>query len=390
MKILLLCCVLMFPVFAGFAEVVQDILEMPPGPDEPGVVSPPYEGAPVADTETAVPVVPEIRELTLTFSANGIDYVYDRRSVAWTSENAAIHAAVRDTAASLGLEKSSLIPLKLGESIVFFEQVISEKPGLTYLFVHPNELAAYHATKEHVLVHGGTALLYIDRGAPEEERLRFMELKHEGVRYALDPNRVFAEGEVFKEEFLRIGRFSRHYWANSPWYYENFGAAVKAQVQVFTGFVDMLIEGIQGPVIVVHHNNKRMWWAKNIFDGTDTSGTAAASFISDNWPWYDFCYVTHQDTYRQLAERGINAILQDNIHVPLDGSLSVHLRNSVKPYICVEIGGWDDGELRVWAGRILLEEIVSIFQHPFFLDRDKPVLAESHDNAVNFPPGAGK
>ena len=49
MKIMLLCCVLMFPVLAGAAVPGGDVLEMAPGPDEPVQSALPYDGEPAVD-----------------------------------------------------------------------------------------------------------------------------------------------------------------------------------------------------------------------------------------------------------------------------------------------------------------------------------------------------
>lgn len=265
-----------------------------------------------------------------------ISYIIGKR-VKYKTRLRWIRGRTRRTERRLKLKRGSLIPIKVGSSLVYVEQYIKGSADITYFFVHPNELTGYTGLKRHIKKHGGRGFLFIGTGKRMSKRIRYLIYKIKRFPFALDPNRIFTRRSTLRNEFLKVGR-NRKFWANNRWCWRRFGKIITRQVGKLSGFYKALAKSSSDPVVAVHDNTGYLNWAHNIFLSRDRLN------IAKKWNWNrkkwraDFIYVIRSEDYVYFKSLGYNVILQNNDTVPDDGSTSVYFSKLKRWYICIEVG----------------------------------------------------
>lgn len=207
------------------------------------------------------------------------------------------------------------VPVRIGETTI--EVIIhkAEEPGLTYFVLHENEKTAAEAALDVVRRNGGRL---IEITHTEERNVTF---EMDGETYVFDPNRIFTEaGRV-----ATLTDLSR----SSP-------EALEAVATFADALLDILAAG-QGDVIVTVHNNTRGEYSTFSYeDDAQYAVDALYVHIADREDPDNFFFVTEEDLYESVRSAGYNVILQDNLNVTDDGSLSVYAGIHNIPYVNVE------------------------------------------------------
>jgi hypothetical protein len=221
------------------------------------------------------------------------------------------------------------IPLPIGDSTVDLVLHETSVPGLTYLNLHDDENTSVRAALDVIRRHGG----------------RVMELKHSGARnvtfdldgieYEFDPNRMF----------------NIHGASASL---ERFGPESNAAVTAVSAFADEVLQHILPPepnvMVTLHNNPGRGYSVLSYLPDGNYAGEAQHVHVGEGIDPHDFYFVTDLDLYNQLQQAELNAVLQDNVRMTDDGSLSVWSAQNQLPYVNVEA---QDGHRRSQADMIV-------------------------------------
>ena len=205
-------------------------------------------------------------------------------------------------------------PLQMGDTTVDVVLHDAESPGLTYFNLHDDENTCVLAGLDVIGEYGG----------------RVFELKHSGERritfqlggstYEFDPNRMFTE-EGRAASLERFGNVSDE--------------AITA-VGVFADQVLQLLNIDELDVLVTLHNTQSSYTIFNYTPGGDYENDAELVYVSERMDPNDYFFVTDRFVYDQLSQMDQNVVLQDNVNVTDDGSLSVWSAQQYLVYVNVE------------------------------------------------------
>lgn len=211
--------------------------------------------------------------------------------------------------------KTTHIPLPIGDSTIDLVLHESTAPGLTYLNLHDDENTSVRAALYVLKRYGGRVFELKHSG------LRNITFRLDGIRYEFDPNRMFND-QGCAASLERFGSVS--------------DAAIAA-VRLFANGVLQQIKPAELDVIVTLHNNERGGYS--VLSYTADGGLASeAQLVNVNLEIDpdDFYFVTDHYLYNRLRQLEQNVVLQDNVHVTDDGSLSVWSAQQQLPYINIE------------------------------------------------------
>lgn len=217
--------------------------------------------------------------------------------------------------ASSATRKSTSKSFQIGETIVHARVLQVGKPTPTMLNVHDDENTSVRAGKAVLKKSGG----------------RLIELSHSGKRhivfhldsqtYRIDPNRIFSPDGIHAT--LERGK--------------NYSEAAQRAVAQFTAQFLEAFALDHEPVIIALHNTGGGGLSINSYLANgDKPTTASAVHVSTNRFAGDFFYVTDRSFFDYLKARDFNVTLQDDAHVPDDGSASVYFARKGIPYLNIE------------------------------------------------------
>lgn len=180
--------------------------------------------------------------------------------------------------------------------------------------LHDDESTAVQAAKT-VLEQKGGLLIRIENNAQ-----RMVSFPFRGVTYSFDPNRIFSRRGI--ELTLKSkGRVT---------------AEVVDEVQKFANKILEQIPDSAKCVIALHNNTDGDYSVKTYQKGGSRQADAKKVY-ADSWQDVDdITLTTDEDLFTRMSGFGYNSILQDNIKVLKDGSLSVYYGEKNKRYINIE------------------------------------------------------
>ena len=209
---------------------------------------------------------------------------------------------------------TSHTPLQLGDVTVDVVVHEAASPGLTYFNLHDDENTSVRAALDVIGEHGG----------------RVIELKHSGDRrisfrlgdstYEFDPNRMFTD----------MGRAAT---------LERFGGVNDAALAAVRTFADAVLQKVnptQLHVIVTLHNTQASYTVYAYTSEGDYANEAELVHTAKEMDPNDFFFVIDRGLYDQLRQMEQNVVLQDNLRVTDDGSLSVWSAQQGVGYVNVE------------------------------------------------------
>ena len=215
----------------------------------------------------------------------------------------------------LGFSQTQIGFMTLGETNISILAYDSGKPGPLYYNMHDNENTSVEAASAVVRRKGGVLIELVHSGG------RYIEFEHDGVDYAIDPNRIYTDIGIWRELERRAQR----------------DTAVFEMVRAFaTELLGLLRIDQQSLVVALHNNTDCRYCLYSYTAGGDYESDAEATFQSK---WKDpdeFYFLTQKSHFERLKDSGFHLVLQDNSMVTDDGSLSVYCAQKSVSYINVE------------------------------------------------------
>ena len=154
------------------------------------------------------------------------------------------------------------------------------------------------------------------------QQQRYVDFEIENLQYHFDPNRIYSTAGM--------GATLR---SNGGIYTDSAMLAVK---QVADEFVRRYIDSNR-LVVALHNNTDAGGLTINSYQkGGTYYKDAKLVFVNSKQDADDFFYTTELVYYNFLKRKGFNIVLQDNVHVHDDGSLSVYCATHHIPYINIE------------------------------------------------------
>lgn len=207
------------------------------------------------------------------------------------------------------------IPISIGNTTVHLN-IYRERPsGVVYFNMHDDENTAVEAGKVILKKHGG----YLAELAGKGERLIRFTL--DSVQYTFDPNRIFTERGIQKT-----------LEKNGP-----YSPAAHREIRQFVEdlFQYVFIEDLR--IMVTLHNNSEDGYSLNSYlPGEIFEKDASRYYLNPALDPDDFYFVTEVEAFEFFKMENQNVVLQDNMKVTDDGSLSVYCSIRGIPYINVE------------------------------------------------------
>lgn len=204
---------------------------------------------------------------------------------------------------------------KLGEKTISFKVTQYGIGGNTCCInVHDDEATAVQAARL-ILEQKGGLLIRIENSAQ-----RIISFPFKGVTYSFDPNRIFSSTGI-KYTLKSNGKIN---------------PLAIAEVEKFASHILELIPDSASCVIALHNNTQGNYSIKSYQRGGNMQ-TDAIRVYADSWQDIDdIALTTDEKLFTKMSGFGYNSILQDNIKVTKDGSLSVYYGEQNRRYINIE------------------------------------------------------
>ena len=204
---------------------------------------------------------------------------------------------------------------KLGEATIQVRVFQCREPLPTMINVHDDENASVLAGKVVVKESSGRIVEMSHGGR------RLIEFRLEDQVYRFDPNRMFSD-EGIRATLTKRGNYSE--------------AAHRVVKEFATNFVKQFSLG-QEPVIMALHNTDGHGLTINSYRANGEMSSASSElYASERRGLGDFFYVTDRRFFDYLKARDFNVTLQDDAHIPDDGSASVFFARKGIPYVNIE------------------------------------------------------
>lgn len=257
------------------------------------------------------------------------------------SKNPESNAPTSNPAAFSPSEKT--ITHRLGDRNISIKVIqYGESMNTCCINVHDDESTAVEAAKS-ILEKRGGVLIKIENNAK-----RNISFPFKGLVYTFDPNRIFSRRGILltlktkgKINLLAINEV------------EKFAAELLKQIP------DSI-----SCLIALHNNTNGDFSVRTYLPGGPRQYDASQVYADEWQDIDDIALTTDQDIYSKMASFGYNSILQDNVNVFRDGSLSVYYGEQNRRYINIETQHGKTGQYRE-----MLKKLLSI------LDDEKKMVA---------------
>jgi hypothetical protein len=218
------------------------------------------------------------------------------------------------TSGSFYIPVERTIYYKLGDkTIPILIQQFGEATDLVFINLHSNETTSVQAARSVLETRGGT-LIKIEHGVQRTIRFKFGYMN-----FNIDPNRIFSRNGIWTN-MKEVGRIDE--------------GAIE-EVEKFGQRIITLIENASC-IIALHNNTNESFSIKSYLPRGDRQKDAKAVYANPEQDVDDIALTTDSLLYQKMADLGYNSILQDNINVKKDGSLSVWSGENGKRYINIE------------------------------------------------------
>jgi hypothetical protein len=204
---------------------------------------------------------------------------------------------------------------KLGDRTISFKVVqYGQSVSTCCINLHDDEKTAVQAARS-VLEQTGGVLIKIENNAR-----RIISFPFKGVVYSFDPNRIFSRAGI---DVTLQAKGKKNPLAIM-------------EVEKFAAHLLELIPDSASCVVALHNNTDGDFSVKTYKNGGKRQNDAKEVY-EDNWQDADdIALTTDEILFNQMSAFGYNSILQDNVKVNKDGSLSVYYGEQNKRYINIE------------------------------------------------------
>ncbi len=205
------------------------------------------------------------------------------------------------------------IAIKLGSTIVNFEHVGSKQDTLVFLNLHENEQTSISAIKQVL------AKFYGQYFGIKSGKLRELKVLTNTQTITVDPNRIFTKKGL--EKTLK-----------------NYKCYSVSNLKLMNEFADQLLKELSpAKLLVAVHNSTDGGFSIKSFAKTNAENQDTKEiYINPKHDEDDFYLVTKKTKFDYFKSKGYNVILQDNLNVEDDGSLSVYCGKNNIDYINIE------------------------------------------------------
>lgn len=203
--------------------------------------------------------------------------------------------------------------LQLGPSKINLEIVKYKTDTILFLNLHNDEKTSIEAVKQVLPEKYG---IYIGLLSGDTRELSYRE---NGQVVKFDPNRIFTKTGIEKT----LHR------------YQSYSEKRVKSVEHFASDLLALLRGAK-LLVAVHNNSNGGFSINSIKNEMDLKKDALEIYINPSMDEDDFYYVTEKEKFLYFKKKGYNVVLQDNVNVEDDGSLSVYCGRHKICYINVE------------------------------------------------------
>lgn len=197
--------------------------------------------------------------------------------------------------------------------------------------VHDDEVTAVQAARS-ILEKRGGVLIKIENNAR-----RNISFPFKGLVYTFDPNRIFSRKGIM----LTL---------------KTKGKINPLAINEVEKFAAELLKQIPDSIsclIALHNNTNNDFSVKTYLPGGPRQNDASQVYADEWQDIDDIALTTDQDIYSKMASFGYNSILQDNVNVFRDGSLSVYYGEQNRRYINIETQHGKTGQYREMLKKLL-------------------------------------
>jgi hypothetical protein len=208
-----------------------------------------------------------------------------------------------------------IISHKLGDKTISFKVVqYGDIINTCCINLHDNEMTAVKAARSVLELQGGILIKIENNGK------RNISFPFKGLIYTFDPNRIFSragigltlttKGKINPLAIIEVENFANHL------------------LQIIPDSISCLV--------ALHNNSDGNFSVKTYLPGGSREKDACQVYADDWQDTDDIAFTTDEIIYNKMAALGYNSILQDNIKVFKDGSLSVYYGEKNRRYINIE------------------------------------------------------
>ncbi len=205
------------------------------------------------------------------------------------------------------------IILKTNHSQIVVKAIEYKTDTLIFINVHNNETTSIKAIQKTLPRYFGKFLAFQSGGTRE------INLVENRKKISFDPNRIFTKTGI--ESTLR------NYACYSE---QNFES-----VNHFSKQVLQLVKNAK-LLVALHNNSNGAFSVTSILKENAQKHDFLEIYINKNKDEEDFYYVTQKSAFDYFKSKNYNVVLQDNINIEDDGSLSVYCGKNSIPYINIE------------------------------------------------------
>jgi hypothetical protein len=185
--------------------------------------------------------------------------------------------------------------------------------GIVCINLHDNEFTSVKAAMSVLREKGGTLIRI------QNMRRRQVSFNLADRKYTIDPNRMFSRQGI-QASLESNGITSKD--------------AIHA-VESFASNVLSLIPENTTTIVALHNNTENEFSVKSYLPGNEYGTDAKEVYRHPRQDDDNFILTTDSSIYREMAKE-YNSILQDNLNVRKDGSLSVYYGELGKKYVNIE------------------------------------------------------
>ncbi|MGG9960128.1 hypothetical protein [Ferruginibacter sp. SUN106] len=221
---------------------------------------------------------------------------------------------------------------QLGDKTISFKVIqYGESVSTCCINVHDNEATAVQAARA-ILEREGGLLIKIDNNAQ-----RLVSFSFKGVVYTFDPNRIFSASGI-RLTLTAKGKIN---------------PLAIIEVEKFAAHLLQLIPDTTSCIVALHNNTDGDYSVKSYQAGGKRQSDAKQVYADDWQDADDIALTTDENLFAKMSAMGYNSILQDNVKVDKDGSLSVYYGELNKRYINIETQFGKTVQYKEMLGKLL-------------------------------------
>ncbi|GAB2829074.1 hypothetical protein [Ferruginibacter profundus] len=221
---------------------------------------------------------------------------------------------------------------QLGDKTISFKVIqYGESVSTCCVNVHDNEATAVQAARA-ILEREGGLLIKIDNNAQ-----RLVSFSFKGVLYTFDPNRIFSASGI-RLTLTAKGKIN---------------PLAITEVEKFAAHLLQLIPDTTSCIVALHNNTDGDYSVKSYQAGGKRQHDAKQVYADDWQDADDIALTTDENLFTKMSALGYNSILQDNVKVDKDGSLSVYYGELNKRYINIETQFGKTVQYKEMLGKLL-------------------------------------